>query len=137
MGKVIRYSEAFKLQVVQDLESGRFQSPHEAARAHGIGGMTTVTNWLRKYGRGDLLKKVVVVKKKDEPSEINRLKKRVRELEEAVSEAYMDSLLNRSFFEMLCEEMKIDPLAFKKKVAAERSEEPRKKRKRRKKKTKK
>ncbi len=33
----VRYSEAFKQQVVQELEEGKFRSLHAACRAYGIG----------------------------------------------------------------------------------------------------
>ncbi|MHC5077539.1 MAG: transposase [Planctomycetota bacterium] len=122
MGKVIRYSEAFKIGVVRDLERGRFKSPGEAAEAHGIRGMSTVSRWVRQYGRGHLLKEVVRVSKRGEPSEIKRLKERVRQLEGALADAYMDSALDRAYFKRLCKEMDIDPEAFKKKHGAELSE---------------
>ena len=42
-----RYSEAFKMQVISDLESGKFGSVTEARRHYGIAGTTTVNGWLR------------------------------------------------------------------------------------------
>jgi len=42
MAVVMRYSEAFKIQVVEDLARGRFGSPFEAAQAHGIGRNTVL-----------------------------------------------------------------------------------------------
>ena len=69
MGHVVRYSEAFKLQVVDELERGRFGSPFEAARAYGIRGDHTVRHWVTQYGKGHLLKKVIRVSKEGEPGE--------------------------------------------------------------------
>ena len=43
-----RYSEAFKLQVVNDLESGKLGSITEASRHYGITGSTTVNTWLAR-----------------------------------------------------------------------------------------
>jgi transposase-like protein len=117
MGHVVRYSEAFKLQVVDELERGRFGSPFEAARAYGIGGDHTVRHWVTQYGKGHLLKKVIRVSKQDEPGELKRLKDRVRQLEEALADAHMDAALDRSFFEILCRQSQTDPVAFKKKHA--------------------
>lgn len=113
--RVVRYSEAFKLQVVEEIESGRFRSSYEAAKAYGITGKGTVERWLRQSGRERLVKKVVRVEKPDEPGEIRRLKDRVRRLEEALADAHMDSALDQSFFEILCEQAGIDPETFKKK----------------------
>lgn len=113
--RVVRYSEAFKQQVVADVEAGRFGSPFEAARAYGVGGPGTVRRWMRQYGKGHLLKKVVRVEKEGEPREIKRLRERVRELESALADAYIDGALAESYFEILCERTDTDPEAFKKK----------------------
>ena len=114
---VVRYSEAFKLNVVDELERGRFASPFEASRAYGIGGANTVCRWLKQYGREELLKKVIRVEKRGEPGEIKRLKDRVRRLETSLADAHMDSALDRAFLEILCERTNTDTGAFKKKHA--------------------
>ena len=119
--KCIRYSEGFKIQVIRDLESGRFKSAKEASEAHGISGGSTVARWAEAYGRGHLLQKVVKVSKKNEPSEIKRLKSRVRQLESALADAVMDSALDKAFFRRLCKDLHIDEEAFKKKHAAQLS----------------
>ena len=110
-----RYSEAFKQQVIMEIESGRYASANEASEAYGIKGHTTVANWLRQSGRDALLRKVVRVGKPGEPGEIKRLKERVRKLESALADAHMDWALSESFFEILCEQQRIDPESFKKK----------------------
>lgn len=114
---VVRYSEAFKLNVVDELQRGRFGSPFEASQAYGIAGMDTVKRWVKQYGQEKLLSKVVRVEKRGEPSEIKGLKGRVRRLEAALADAHMDSALDRAFFEMLCERTETDAVAFKKKHA--------------------
>lgn len=116
-----RYSEAFKQQVIMEIESGRFASANEASQAYGIKGHTTVSNWLRQTGRGELVRKVVRVEKPGEPGEIRRLKERVRKLETALANAHMDGALTESFFEILCEQSGIDPAEFKKKHGAKES----------------
>ena len=55
----VRYSEAFKLNVVEELRRGRFGSPYEVVLAYGIGWRSTVPRWLRQYGSEELLAKVV------------------------------------------------------------------------------
>jgi transposase-like protein len=110
-----RYSEAFKQQVIMEIESGRFGSASEASKAYGIGGRGTVANWLRQSGRGELLRKMVKVEKPGEPGEIKRLRERVRQLESALADAYIDGALAESYFEILCERTNTDVEAFKKK----------------------
>lgn len=116
-GKVIRYSEAFKQQVVSELEEGRYGSPSEASQAYGIKGHATVKRWVEQYGKSHLLRKVVRVEKAGEPGEIKRLKERVRKLESALADAHIDGVLAESFFEILCERTNTNPEAFKKKHA--------------------
>ena len=116
-----RYSEAFKQQVIRDIESGRYKSAGEASEAYGIGGHGTVANWLERSGRGALLRKVVRVEKPGERREIKRLQERIRKLESALADATMDKALEKSFFEILCEEQEIEPAAFKKKSEGMRS----------------
>ncbi len=119
---VVRYSEAFKLQVVRQLEQGCFGSPHEAGQAYGVKGPNTVVYWLRKYGKDHLLGKVVRVMKADEQSEVKALRKRVRELERALADAHLDLKLEEAYLELACEAAGVeDVVEFKKKHATVRS----------------
>jgi transposase-like protein len=119
--KVIRYSEAFKQQVVSELEDARFGSPFEASKAYGITGSGTVRRWVKENGKGHLLRKVVRVEKQGEPGEIKRLKERVRQLEASLADAHMDWALEKSYFKILCERTDTDVEAFKKKHGGMRS----------------
>ena len=112
---VVRYSEAFKLQVVSEVECGVYGSAHEASVAYGISGHTTVKRWLKEYGKPQPLKKVVKVDQQDEPKEVRRLKDRVRQLEAALADVVMDQALDQAFFGILCERTGTNALEFKKK----------------------
>lgn len=118
--RVMRYSEAFKQQVVDELEAGRFGSPHEASEAYGVD-PGSVKRWARQYGKSHLLRKVVRVEKQDEPGEMKRLKARIRKLEAALADSVMDQALDQSFFEILCERTGTDADAFKKKHVGQAS----------------
>ena len=67
-----RYSEAFKQQVVSEIDSGRYTIA-EAKRAYGIKGGGTVQNWARKMGNLGVLTKTVRVEKPDEKDRIKAL----------------------------------------------------------------
>jgi transposase-like protein len=110
-----RYSEAFKHQVVREIENGKFSGVFAATRAYGIPGSETVKGWLLKYGRDDLMPKRITVTTMSERDENQELKKRVSELEKALADAYMRGLLNESYFEIACERLNMDPETFKKK----------------------
>lgn len=118
---VMRYSEAFKRQVVEELESGVVSSMYEARRRYGIRGADTIVNWIRRLGRNHLLAKVVRVETPDEKREIERLRRQVRELEHALAETRMKELLAEAFFEIVCKEQGLDLEAQKKKADAELS----------------
>jgi transposase-like protein len=62
MDDVIRYSEAFKLQIVRELEQGKLPSVNAAQEAYGIRGSSTVGRWVRKYGKSHLQRKVLRAK---------------------------------------------------------------------------
>lgn len=121
MQSVMRYSEAFKLQVVRELEEGRYQSPCEAGRAYGVKGQGTVAYWLRRYGKSHLLRKVVRVMKPDEQAEVKELRERVRDLERALADAHLDAKLDAAYLQFACKAAGIDDVAtFKKKHAGAR-----------------
>jgi len=117
----VRYSEAFKLQVVREIEQGRFESAWSAGRAYGVKGAETVALWIRRYGKEHLLRKVVRVMKADEEAEVKALRKRVRELERALADAHIDLKLEAAYVKLACEVAGVQDVAeFKKKHAGER-----------------
>jgi len=114
----IRYSEAFKMQVVRVVEQEGLAC-NDARRKYGVGGAATVPRWVRKYGNGSWGKRIRV----ETPEEINhteQLKRRVRALERALADANIDLALERQFTRIACERAGIkDVVEFKKKVGGE------------------
>lgn len=118
MRPVIRYSEAFRLQVLRELEAGKFASRAAAARAYGISGVGTIGYWVRKYGKLHLLGKVIHVETAKEISEVQELRKRVRQLEKALVDAEIDRRLEAAYVQIACRAAGIkDVDDFKKKHA--------------------
>ena len=76
----MKYSEAFKLQVLRELEEGKFASKEAARRTYGIRGDGTLINWINRYGKEHLLDKVVRVETPKEVNELKELRKRMREM---------------------------------------------------------
>lgn len=113
----IRYSEAFKQQIIRELQEGRLGSCHEASRRYGIRGAGTVQGWLRQYGCEHLKRKVVRVETPQEHNELKELKDRVRRLERALSDATLDLRLEREYVKIACAHAGIaDVEGFKKKA---------------------
>jgi transposase-like protein len=122
----MRYSEAFKLQVIAEIESGKFDCLAHAREAYGIGGAYTLQRWLRKYGRKDLLGRIVRVERPGERERVKALKARIRELERAVADSKVQEVLSRAYFEIVCEKFGVqDVEALKKSIAAKLSAEER------------
>ena len=114
---VVRYSEAFKLQVVLELETGKLGCIFEARKRYAIKGIGTVDRWVRKYGKNHLLKKVVRVESTNERDQLTELKKKNRELESALSDAHLDLRLERAWLKIACKAGGIDDVeTFKKKA---------------------
>jgi transposase-like protein len=113
----IRYSEAFKMAVVRELEQEDLSCEH-VRRKYGILGCETVPAWVRKYGNGSRGKRIRV-ERPEEINELKRLKERVRRLESALADANIDIALERAFTELACERAGIDVEEFKKKAAGQ------------------
>jgi transposase-like protein len=112
----IRYSEAFKMQIVREVEENDL--PFERVRRkYGIKGAGTVQCWVFKYGNGTR-GKVIRVQTPQERDELKELKKRIRQLESALADAHIDAAIERAYTEMACERAGIaDVAGFKKKAA--------------------
>jgi len=113
----IRYSEAFKMEVVREVE--REPVPiDQVRRKYGIGGCT-IQKWLRKYGNGSR-GKIIRVETPQEIDELKRLKERVKRLEKALADANIDLQLEKAYTQLACERAGIkDVEEFKKKAAGQ------------------
>lgn len=111
----IRYSEAFKMEVVRELEENDLPFAH-VQRKYGIKGCATLQGWARQYGNGSR-GKVIRVQKPREIDEIKQLKVRVRRLETALADANVDLAVERAYTRLACQRAGIkDVDAFKKKA---------------------
>ncbi len=117
MRTVIRYSLAFKRQVVEEIERGKHSSLEAARRAYDIRGTSTVWKWVRKYGREDLLPKCVRIETLDERDELKEARKRIRALEAAVADGHIDYCLEKGYLQAACDRLGEDLESFKKKHA--------------------
>jgi transposase-like protein len=114
--RVIRYSEAFKMEAVRELESQGL-TIIAVRRKYGIGGAGTVETWVRKYGNGTR-GKVIRVQRPEEIDELKQLKARVRRLERALADSNVDLVLERAYTRIACQRAGItDVEGFKKKAA--------------------
>ena len=71
------YSYAFKLQVIEEIESG-FISKKGAQRKYGIQGDATIRTWLEKYGNLDWENKTHMTKSKSPEQHLLELEQKVK-----------------------------------------------------------
>jgi transposase-like protein len=113
--KVIRYSNAFKLQAVREVEAGEMCA-EAVQRKYLIKGHGTVIRWVRQLGSGKY-GKVMRVEKADEVDEAARLRSQLRRAKEALADAHLELVLEQAFLAVACEQLDQSVEGFKKKHA--------------------
>jgi transposase-like protein len=93
-----RFSESVKLKVLSELSSGKY-TKRELSRLHNVGA-STITDWIHKYKRADLLNKRVTIESMDELSRIDSLQKEVAQLKELVVKKDIEQLVLDSYLEL-------------------------------------
>ena len=115
----VRYSEAFKIQLVREVESGQINT-QQCRRKYGLAGKSTLQKWALKYGNGTIGKVIRV----EIPKEVNEkavLKQRIKDLERALASSNVELMLEREYTLIACERAGIEEVAaFKKKAAGKR-----------------
>ena len=107
-GKIIKtYSEAFKRQVVSDLENGGLTFT-EAKTLYGIKGGNTIQNWVRKFGKYHLLNRVVKIQVKEEVDQIKKLTQEKKKLESALATSQVKIYALEELIELAKEDYGID-----------------------------
>ena len=99
----VRYSDCFKLSIVEEIEKNGL-SIENCRRKYGIGGSTTIQKWLKKYGKNHLLNKIVRVETIDEIQQLKALKKELRALKEAYAEISLENKVFKTYLEIYGEE---------------------------------
>jgi transposase len=102
-----RYSVAFKMKVVEEVENGLI-SAHEARKLYNIGGKETIAQWVERYGMNKRLEKVVYVMTHDEELELIRLRKENRRLQRALDDSQIKSIALESLIEVAEEKYHVD-----------------------------
>jgi transposase-like protein len=110
---VIRYSKAFKMQVVREVETGQ-NCARAVERKYGIKGNGTVTGWVRQLGSGKY-GKIIRVEQPDEISEASRLRRQLQLTKGALADAHIELALEKAFLRVACEQLEQTVEGFKKK----------------------
>jgi transposase-like protein len=100
--KFIRYSAAFKQEIVREVELG-IRSLPEVRRAYGLGSCT-VQRWIKRMGKFDLLPRAIRVETPDERDRIKELERQIKDLKEALAETQVRYIIAESQLEVVCEQ---------------------------------
>jgi transposase-like protein len=92
-------------QTKEDVANGKYQSLDEAMRRKGIRGSSTLSKWIKQYGREDMLPKRIKVETMNEIDELQGARLRIRELEAALADAHVDYCLESAFMDIACERL--------------------------------
>lgn len=111
----IRYSQAFKHQVIQEIEEGK-STIAEVRQKYGIKGGGTVQGWLTTMGKLQALPKIVRVESPDERVRIKELERQIRQLKEALADSQVEKHISDVRFEIVCRQQGLNPEAVKKKL---------------------
>ncbi len=115
-GVEIRYSAAFKMAIVREVEqAGILRS--EVMAKYGIKGKATVNRWLGQFGSGKI-GRILRVERPEEVNEAKRQRDRIKRLETALADASIDLAMEKAYLKIACELAGIkDVEEFKKKQA--------------------
>jgi transposase-like protein len=112
--KFITYSEAFKQEIVREVESGT-RSLSEVRQVYNLGSCT-VQRWIKRMGKFDLLPRAIRVEKPDEKNRIKELERQIKDLKNALAETQVRYIIAESQLEVVCEQQGLDVEEVKKKV---------------------
>lgn len=115
---VHRYSEAFKQQVVREVEEG--SGIQAVRRKYGLS-VSIIPYWIKKLGKLDLLPKLIRVEKPDEKDKVKALERQIRELKEALADTQVRYLIAESQLEIVCKQQGLSAEEIKKKLSAKPS----------------
>ena len=101
-----RYSMAFKQQVVREYENGA--SMASLRQKYGIGGGSTISQWVEKYGRKGTRHKLIVIQSPDEQNQVKQMKQRISQLERVVAQLTLDKLMLESTIQVAEDKWDLD-----------------------------
>lgn len=112
-----RYSQAFKQQIISDIENGNI-TISQARKKYDIKGSCTIQKWIKSADKHHLLNKVVRIQMPGEIERIKQLEQEKHKLESALARAYLKIDALEQVIELAEKDYKVD---LKKSTAPKRS----------------
>ena len=113
----IRYSEAFKLKVMEELRDGKWKMVSDAAQAYGLS-VQGVRYWMKRLGFEHLNGRIIYVKTVTEIDEIKRLKAENKLLKQQLADEVIDHKIDEVTLRIACRNLGAAPDELKKKKTA-------------------
>ena len=98
-----RYSESFKLQILSELETGKY-TKSEIMRIYGVGG-GTLDRWIKKYGKFDLLNRRIKIETMEDIDKIKRLESEIKQLKELLVRKDIKGFLDESYLDYAAKQL--------------------------------
>jgi transposase len=102
----VRYSLAFKQQVITEIESGRMR-PAQAEKVYDVS-IQSIYNWMREFGKDHLLRRTIRVETPNERQRIVELEEKNRQLESALAQTQIKVIALEALVEVAQEHYKTD-----------------------------
>jgi len=112
--KIVRYSETFKLQILKEIEESNL-SIFDVQKKYGINGGETIRSWVRKYGKLNLINRIVRIETPNEKNRLKELEKENKNLKIALADAHLKQITSESFLEVMCDQLNMSMEEVKKK----------------------
>ena len=112
-----RYSEGYKLKVMEELRDGKWKTVADAAGAYGIT-PKGIRNWMKRLGFDYLNGRIIYVKTRTELDEIKRLKEENKRLKMQLADEVLDHKIDEVALQIACRNLGTTPEELKKKAAA-------------------
>lgn len=102
-----RYSVAFKMKVVEEVENGII-SAEAARKLYKIPGKASIAEWIEKYGINQRINKAVYIMTNEEQIELLKLRKENKTLQRSLEDSQLKNLAVESLIEIANEKYNLD-----------------------------
>jgi transposase-like protein len=98
-----RFSESIKLKLLSELSEGKFNK-RELSQMYNVH-VSTIGDWIHKYGRQDLLNQRINIESMDELKRVHALKKENDQLKDLLYKKELERIVQDSYLEVAAQQL--------------------------------
>ena len=117
--KIRRYSHAYKLQAVHDIESPHVSAAVVVRKYSHIDG-TTLMSWMRQFGSANFVDSAADPEKPQRANPLAKLRSELRLTKQVLADVHMELALEKAYLSEACQQLDQTVEDFKKKPAGRR-----------------